>query len=56
MYIIVFIFFHVLHSTLYLLFSENELNIDGKKQKLKKEESNNIVVTNARKERREMVL
>ena len=37
-----FIALHVLYSALYILsFSENELNIDGKKHELKKEESNN---------------
>jgi len=39
---------------LYLLsFSEEELNIDGKKQELKKEENNNTKVTNAEREREE---
>ena len=38
----------------YLFFSsENELSIDGKKHKLKKEESNNIGATNVKKEREE---
>ena len=45
------IVFHVLHSALHiLLFSENELCIDGKKHELKKEESNNIGATNAKRE------
>ena len=34
----------------FLLFSENEINIDGKKHELKKEESNNIGATNAKRE------
>ena len=47
-----FIVFHVLHSTLYLLlFSENEFSIDGKKQELKRG-VNNIGATNAKRERR----
>jgi len=41
---------------LYLLsFSIEELNIDGKKQELKKEENNNTGETNERRERREPV-
>ena len=45
---------HLLYFTLYLLsFSEEELNIDGKKQELKKEENNNTKVTNAEREREE---
>lgn len=48
-----FIVFHVLHSALYfLLFSENELSIDGKKKELKKEvEINKNGVKNAKRER-----
>jgi len=34
------------------LFSENEISIDGKKHELKKERSNNIGATNAKRERR----
>ena len=49
-----FIVFHFLQFTLYLLlFSENELSIDGKKQELKKEGINNIGVTNVKREREE---
>ena len=49
-----FIVFYVLHSALcLLLFSENELGIDGKKHELKKEGSNNIGATNAKREREE---
>jgi len=52
----VFIVFHGLHSALYLLlFSEKELNIDGKKQELKKEENNNAGAKNKKRERRESV-
>ena len=36
----------------FLLFSENEISVDGKKHELKKEESNNIGATNAKRERR----
>ena len=50
-----FIVFHVLHSALYLLlFSENELSIDGKKHELKKEGCNNIGETNEKRERGEL--
>ena len=49
-YILVFIVFHVLHAALYLLlFSKNELSIDGKKQGLKKEWNNNTIVTKREK-------
>jgi len=36
-------------------FSREELNIDGKKQELKKEENNNTGKTNEKRERREPV-
>jgi len=37
----------------FILFSEKELSIDGKKQELKKEENNNTGMTNAKREREE---
>ena len=50
-----FIVFHLLHSLYLLLFSENELIIDGKKHELKKEGINNIGETNVKRERGELV-
>ena len=50
---------HVLYSTLYLLsFSREELNINGKKQELKKEETNNTreKMTNEREKRTSLVI
>ena len=46
-----FIIFHVLYYVLYhFSVSEEELNIDGKKPKLKKDKSNDNGVTNAERE------
>lgn len=54
LYIPMFIIFHVLYSSLYLLsFSEEKFSIDGKKQELEKEENNNTRATNAEREREE---
>ena len=51
-----FIIFHVLYYALYLLsFSEKELNIDGKKHELKKEENNNIGATNVEREKEKRI-
>ncbi len=47
-----FIIFHFLYFALYILsFSEEELDIDGKKKEFKKDENNNTVATNAERER-----